>query len=86
MASSLPFTGKTIWITGGAGYLGALIHYGPSGVRFNCVTPGSFPNPAVQAANPVFLRELNRRTALNRVGQNHEIVGPTLFLLGDAST
>ena len=24
------------------------VHYGPSGLRFNCVTPGPFPNPAVQ--------------------------------------
>jgi NAD(P)-dependent dehydrogenase (short-subunit alcohol dehydrogenase family) len=62
------------------------VHYGASGIRFNCVTPGPFPNPAVQAANPVFLGELNRKTALNRVGRNEEIVGPTLFLLGDASS
>ena len=24
------------------------VHYGPHGIRFNCVTPGPFPNPAVQ--------------------------------------
>ncbi len=58
------------------------VHYGPSGVRFNCVTPGAFPNPGAQAANPKFMGELNRKTALNRIRQNHEIVGPTLFLLG----
>jgi NAD(P)-dependent dehydrogenase (short-subunit alcohol dehydrogenase family) len=62
------------------------VHYGPSGIRFNCVTPGAFPNPAVQAANPVFLGELSRKAALHRVGRNEEIVGPTLFLLGDASS
>jgi NAD(P)-dependent dehydrogenase (short-subunit alcohol dehydrogenase family) len=62
------------------------VHYGPSGIRFNCVTPGAFPSPAVQSANPVFLGELRRKTALNRVGRNEEIVGPTLFLLSDASS
>jgi NAD(P)-dependent dehydrogenase (short-subunit alcohol dehydrogenase family) len=62
------------------------VHYGPSGVRFNCVTPGPFPNPALQQAQPAFIAELARKTALNRIGQNHEIIGPTLFLLGDGAS
>ncbi len=62
------------------------VHYGPSGIRFNCVTPGPFPNPAIQQSQPAFIAELARKTALNRVGQNAEIVGPTLFLLGDESS
>lgn len=62
------------------------VHYGPSGVRFNCVTPGPFPNAAVQRTQPVFIAELARKTALNRVGQNSEIVGPTLFLLGEGAS
>jgi NAD(P)-dependent dehydrogenase (short-subunit alcohol dehydrogenase family) len=55
-------------------------------VRFNCVTPGPFPNPGIQQAQPAFIAELARKTALNRVGQNHEIVGPTLFLLGEGAS
>ena len=62
------------------------VHYGPSGVRFNCVTPGPFPNPSVQEANPEFVRNLAARTALGRIGRNEEIVGPTLFLLSDDSS
>jgi NAD(P)-dependent dehydrogenase (short-subunit alcohol dehydrogenase family) len=62
------------------------VHYGPHGVRFNCVTPGPFPNPAVQQTHPAFIAELAKKTALNRVGTNHEIVGPTLFLLSDAAS
>ncbi|MDB6168498.1 MAG: Gluconate 5-dehydrogenase [Verrucomicrobia bacterium] len=62
------------------------VHYGPSGLRFNCVTPGPFPNKASQAAAPAFIEDLSRKTALNRVGQNTEIVGPTLFLLSDAAS
>ena len=62
------------------------VHYGPSGVRFNCVTPGPFPNPAVQRSHPAFVGDLSRKTALNRVGQNTEIVGPTLFLLSPAAS
>lgn len=62
------------------------IHYGPHGIRCNAVTPGPFPNPKVQAEQPAFVADLNRKTALNRVGTNAEIVGPTLFLLSDAAS
>jgi NAD(P)-dependent dehydrogenase (short-subunit alcohol dehydrogenase family) len=62
------------------------MHYGASGVRFNCVTPGPFPNPTVQKNHPDFIRDLSNKTVLNRVGQNSEIVGPTLFLLTDSAS
>lgn len=62
------------------------VYYGPHGIRCNCVTPGPFPNPAVQARHPDFIAELNRKTALLRIGRNDEIVGPTLFLLSDAAS
>ncbi|MDB6093468.1 MAG: Gluconate 5-dehydrogenase [Verrucomicrobia bacterium] len=62
------------------------VHYGPSGLRFNCVTPGPFPNQGVRPAPPSFIADLSRKTALNRIGQNSEIVGPTLFLLSDAAS
>lgn len=62
------------------------VHYGPAGIRFNCVTPGPFPNPAVQATHPEFINDLAAKTPLNRIGQNHEIVGPTLFLLTDSAS
>ena len=62
------------------------VHYGPDGIRFNCVTPGPFPNPAVQKNHPQFIQDLSNKTALNRVGVNTEIVGPTLFLLSDSAS
>jgi NAD(P)-dependent dehydrogenase (short-subunit alcohol dehydrogenase family) len=62
------------------------VHYGPSGVRFNCITPGPFPNPTIKKTQPEFIQELNHKTPLNRVGINHEIVGPTLFLLTDGAS
>ena len=62
------------------------VHYGPAGIRFNCVTPGPFPNPAVQKNHPTFIEDLNKKTALHRIGQNAEIVGPTLFLLTDSAS
>jgi NAD(P)-dependent dehydrogenase (short-subunit alcohol dehydrogenase family) len=62
------------------------MHYGPDGVRYNCITPGPFPNPTVQKNHPSFIADLNKKTVLHRVGQNHEIVGPTLFLLTDSAS
>jgi len=62
------------------------IHYGRAGVRFNCVTPGPFPSPKIQESSPGFIADLGRKTALGRVGINHEIVAPTLFLLSDGAS
>ncbi len=62
------------------------VHYGPHGIRFNSVTPGSFPNPGLQKDEPAFIQKLCAKTPLGRVGRNEEIVGPTLFLLGDGSS
>lgn len=62
------------------------VHYGPDGVRFNSISPGPFPSPAIQQSNPGFLAELNKKTPLRRVGTNTEIVGPALFLLGDSAS
>lgn len=65
-------------------YLAA--HYGPTGIRFNCVTPGPFPNPTIQKNNPEFIGELSKKNVLHRIGKNTEIVGPTLFLLTDSAS
>lgn len=62
------------------------VHYGPAGLRFNCVTPGPFPNPGVQKSDPTFITDLAQKTALRRIGRNEEIVGPTLFLLTDSAS
>lgn len=62
------------------------VHYGPYGVRFNCITPGPFPSPAVQAEHPELHASLVEKTPLHRVGHNSEIVGPTLFLLTDSAS
>jgi NAD(P)-dependent dehydrogenase (short-subunit alcohol dehydrogenase family) len=62
------------------------VHYGPSGLRFNCVTPGPFPKPSGMGGDAGFVQRLSAKTALNRIGQNTEIVGPTLFLLSDSAS
>ncbi len=62
------------------------VHFGPKGVRCNCVAPGPFPNPKIQQDLPEFIDDLRKKTALGRVGRPEEVVGPTLFLLGAGSS
>ncbi|MES2695249.1 MAG: SDR family oxidoreductase [Verrucomicrobiota bacterium] len=62
------------------------VHYGPAKIRFNAITPGPFPNPKVQETDPAFIQRLSAKTALQRIGQREEIVGPTLFLLTDSAS
>ena len=61
------------------------VHYGPRGVRCNSVSPGPFPNPAVQAAQPEFLQRLSAKVPLGRVGNPPEMAGAVAFLLSRAS-
>lgn len=62
------------------------VEYGPSGVRVNCVAPGPFPKPRIQETLPQFVEQLRAKTALNRIGRNDEMAGPTLFLLSDGAS
>jgi NAD(P)-dependent dehydrogenase (short-subunit alcohol dehydrogenase family) len=62
------------------------VHWGRSGVRVNCISPGPFPNPEVQRENPPFIERLGRKSALGRIGQAGEIGGAVAFLLSDASS
>lgn len=62
------------------------VHYGKHGVRFNSISPGPFPNPAVQKSHPEFMERLSKKTPLGRIGQSSEIAGPVAFLLSDAAS
>jgi NAD(P)-dependent dehydrogenase (short-subunit alcohol dehydrogenase family) len=62
------------------------VHYGPAGIRFNCVVPGPFSNPATQQREPEHVARVAGKTALGRIGRAEEVVGPTLFLLTDSAS
>jgi len=64
--------------------------WGPHGIRANAILPGPFSNTEETSPNsvqdPNFLRRLEERTCLRRVGRPHELAGALLFLASDASS
>lgn len=62
------------------------VHYGKDNVRCNCISPGPFPGPAVQQANPEFIERLIQKVPMGRVGKQEEIAGTVAFLLSRASS
>lgn len=64
-------------------YLAVL--YADKGIRVNAVTPGLFPQKR-GVPRPDYMRELESRIPMGRIGQAHEIAGPVCFLLSDASS
>jgi NAD(P)-dependent dehydrogenase (short-subunit alcohol dehydrogenase family) len=65
-------------------YLG--VHWGRQNVRTNCISPGPFPNPKIQQAQPDFIERLSEKVPLGRVGNQEEIAGTVAFLLSDAAS
>ena len=62
------------------------VHWGKMNVRCNCISPGPFPNPAVQRDNPAFVKRLAQKSPMGRIGKAEEIAGAVAFLLSDAAS
>ena len=65
------------------------VELGPSGVRCNCVVPGSVPAPLAQNSYPAAFDDItdraSRKSPLGRRVAPEEIAGAALFLLSDLS-
>ncbi|MEK3901679.1 SDR family oxidoreductase [Paenibacillus sp. FSL R7-0179] len=61
-------------------------HFGQHGIRANTVSPGPFPNAAVQAADPQFIQDLKRKNPLGRIGTPEDLKGVMVFLASAASS
>lgn len=62
------------------------VHWAKKGIRCNCISPGPFPNSAVQKNHPGFIDRLSRKVPMGRIGHPEEIAGPVYFLLSDDSS
>jgi len=56
-------------------------HYGPRGVRVNCLSPGGF----FSGQHPTFVERYTRATFLRRMADPHDLGGPVVFLLSEAA-
>ncbi len=59
-------------------------YLGPKGITVNCISPGPFPNPKVQE-NAEFIKHLENKTALRRIGRPEDLEGICAFLASDFS-
>lgn len=64
----------------------AACHLAPLGIRVNAISPGPFPRASVAENDPDFLRRLQQKSPMRRVGDPVELKGAVLFLASDAST
>jgi NAD(P)-dependent dehydrogenase (short-subunit alcohol dehydrogenase family) len=62
------------------------VYYAKNGVRFNCISPGPFPNPSVQKKYPDFVERLEQKVPMGRIGRPKEIAGAVAFLLSDLAS
>lgn len=62
------------------------VHWGKKNVRCNCISPGPFPNTAIQQNNPEFVERLAQKSPMGRFGQPEEIAGAVAFLISDAAS
>jgi NAD(P)-dependent dehydrogenase (short-subunit alcohol dehydrogenase family) len=60
-------------------------YLGKKGITVNCVSPGPFPSPEIQKV-PAFIKALEQRTVVNRIGQPHELGGIIVFLASDQAS
>jgi gluconate 5-dehydrogenase len=60
-------------------------HYlGTSNIQVNTISPGAFPSGKVQEDSS-FIRSLEKKTALKRIGRPPDLVGAFVFLSSGAS-
>ena len=59
---------------------------GHRGIRVNAIAPGAFPWNASHAGSSEFIANLSKKSMLGRIGQQHEIAGPVIFLASDEAS
>lgn len=61
-------------------------HYGNRGIRANSISPGPFPNQFIQDEYSTFLKNLQNKVPLGRIGNAEDLIGITTLLASSASS
>jgi NAD(P)-dependent dehydrogenase (short-subunit alcohol dehydrogenase family) len=61
------------------------VSHAAAGIRFNCISPGPFPSEDVQKEK-TFIKNLERKVPMKRIGKPIELAGACVFLASDASS
>lgn len=64
----------------------AACEFARENIRFNCLSPGPFPNNQVQNDNPELVRRLGTKVPMGRIGMPDELSGALLLLLSQSSS
>lgn len=62
------------------------VHWAPSSVRCNSISPGPFPLSSQQDSHPEWMDRIRSRCPMGRVGRSEEMAGSVVYLLADASS
>ena len=60
------------------------VHCKDTGIRFNSIAFGPFPNQENQSED--FNKKLSKSTHIGRIGKPEEVIGPVKFLLSESSS
>lgn len=64
----------------------AACEFGAENIRVNAISPGPFPSLDVQEKSPNFIKKLEEKVPMSRVGRAEELGGALLFLASSASS
>lgn len=64
----------------------AACEFGKDGIRTNSISPGPFPNKLVQKTNPTFIKQLEVKVPMKRIGCSQELKGAVVFLASNAAS
>lgn len=62
------------------------VYWAKDNVRVNSICPGPFPTDRIKDGMPEFIKRLEKKTPLGRMGLPHELKGLTVLLAGNAGT